>query len=367
MKNQSRGWWACGFLVVFCLVGAASTARSEDASEGETLGFVVSSWGHRVPETRPKYCPEGVNENETEHFGITLSELRADVRSVGYSEAMVRFLPRDACQDPTVQKDPGFKVLAGDPPMRGLDLDGVHSSADQDGACAHDDFRGPDGEEGIDDQHARLIGCTKGFRQGSWLDYRNKKPVYFVSEGYALLIEVEGVDDRTNDDDVRVRFSSSAEAPFLDVNEEAVPYRSFLVHEEARYRSEPVRGKIEDGVLTTEPVDLRMRFKHEVVDSELYYRDARIRAELTESGLSGLFGGYWDAENLFHIYNDHSIGDEHTGRLAAIARGYMCAGMYHAIDRLADGHPDPETGKCTSLSTMMHFEAVPAFAIHDPE
>ena len=41
----------------------------------------------------------------------------------------------------------------------------------------------------------------------------------------------------------------------------------------------------------------------------------------------------------------------------------MCAGMYHAIQQVADGHPDPETGRCTSVSSAIHFEAVPAFVL----
>jgi hypothetical protein len=41
----------------------------------------------------------------------------------------------------------------------------------------------------------------------------------------------------------------------------------------------------------------------------------------------------------------------------------MCAGIYHAMRRVADGHPDPQTGACTSISAAIHFEAVPAFVI----
>ena len=40
------------------------------------------------------------------------------------------------------------------------------------------------------------------------------------------------------------------------------------------------------------------------------------------------------------------------------------AGLYHALHRLADGNPDPATGKCTSLSAAFPLEAVPAFVIH---
>ena len=55
--------------------------------------------------------------------------------------------------------------------------------------------------------------------------------------------------------------------------------------------------------------------------------------------------------------------NRHTGRGASDALGYMCAGMYHALPRVADGRPDPETGACTSISTACHFESTPAFVI----
>ena len=68
---------------------------------------------------------------------------------------------------------------------------------------------------------------------------------------------------------------------------------------------------------------------------------------------------------MFRLRNDHRTRNRHTGRGASDALGYMCAGMYHALRRVADGNPDPETGACTSVSTAYHFEATPAFII-DP-
>ena len=53
----------------------------------------------------------------------------------------------------------------------------------------------------------------------------------------------------------------------------------------------------------------------------------------------------------------------HLGRSAANNIGYMCAGVYNALPRLADGHLDPKTGECTTLSTVIEFAAVPAFVI----
>jgi hypothetical protein len=41
-----------------------------------------------------------------------------------------------------------------------------------------------------------------------------------------------------------------------------------------------------------------------------------------------------------------------------------CPSIYVAAHELADGHPDPSTGKCTSLSSAFNFTAVAAYVIH---
>jgi hypothetical protein len=49
------------------------------------------------------------------------------------------------------------------------------------------------------------------------------------------------------------------------------------------------------------------------------------------------------------------------GRAGAL--GYTCQGVYYALREQADGHPDPETGKCTSISTQYMIRAIPAFIV----
>ena len=63
---------------------------------------------------------------------------------------------------------------------------------------------------------------------------------------------------------------------------------------------------------------------------------------------SGGSGGH-----TFDFLTEVYIGPIHIGRAAANNIGYMCYAVYHALPKVADGHPDPETGKCTSMSTVM--------------
>jgi hypothetical protein len=139
---------------------------------------------------------------------------------------------------------------------------------------------------------------------------------------------------------------------------------SQLVHEDTMYHSEVFSGEIKDGIFTAGPVDAKLRFKVQAIDNHYYFKDLRIRAEmLPNGGMKGVLAGYWDIENTFDFLTEVYIGPIHLGRAAANNIGYMCSGVYHALPKVADGHPDPETGKCTSMSTVIKFAAVPAFVL----
>lgn len=365
---------ALGGLALAALVLAVPCASRAAEAKDETLGFVVSAYDWGFPRHERGHCPQGTNVSEAEYFKVDVRRFRADVKTMGWAAANEKHFPPDACRDPKAQPDPGFRTFdALDVPADGLDLDGADSRKAGSATCAHDDFRGPDGRRGVDNQQWRLLGCTAGFqtffseiREGR-VGRRMQGEMLIVEEDYPILIEVSGVGDRRNDDDVRVRIFSSAEPIALDANGDVVEWRSMSVLPDAKYRNASARGKIVDGVLTTEPLDLKLRFRQQLLDGELWWRDARLEARINGEGrLEGLLGFYWDTDNWFRIHNDHHVGENHTGRLLSLAREYMCAGMYHALERLADGHPDPATGRCTSLSSALRFQATPAFVITDP-
>ena len=50
---------------------------------------------------------------------------------------------------------------------------------------------------------------------------------------------------------------------------------------------------------------------------------------------------------------------------AAFVLGHTCHGAYYALHQQADGHPDPETGAFTSISTQYRIEALPAFIVEN--
>ena len=357
-------------LVVAAAIGAGCGVSGDApdaagaAAGGETWGFVISMWRDEIPDVAPEHCPDGLNLNEREYFDIPRGAVREARERLGSLQAAEdEVFPPDACRDPLAQPDPGFITFDADVPLAGLDLDGVTSTRAAGGQCAHDDFTGPDGRPGIDNQHWRLLGCTRGYQPDGQIQ-RGADSGSFIKEGIPILLEVTGVDDARNDDDVRVRLASSADIITLDAADGVVPWTSMDLYEDPAYVSEWTGGRIADGVLTTEPVDVRLRYRQQVIDFEYYFRDLQVRAEvLADGSLQGMIGAYWDIENMFKLRNDHRTRNRHTGRGASDALGYMCAGMYNALPRVADGHPDPETGQCTSVSTAYHFTAAPAFVI----
>ena len=340
-----------------------ASAPAAQGSEGETLAFVLSDYRDTIPPDVKDGCPEGLNKTEEEIYGVTFKDWSKEAKKTSAAEASRKIYGGDACSERGSQKDPGWQSFNGDIPMAGMNLDGKTSAAKSGGKCAHSDFTGPDGTAGIDNQHWRLLGCTKAYQPQGQMD-RMWESGNFIKEGIPMLVEVRGVDDRMNDDSVEVRILSSSDTVSMDGNGSVVPFLSLREHEDERYRNGFASGRIENGVLISDPIDIRLKIKQQVLNMEFFYRDARIRAELTDEGLkNGVLGFYWDGDNFYEAMNDHYIGTYHSGRIAALTRGYSCAGMDHVLPSMLDGHPDPETGDCTSLSSAILFEAVPAFVI----
>ncbi len=368
---------ALGLALAGCDAGSGGGASGASPSgvstgpSGAVRGYVMARWHDEIPHDDPGECPEGLNVTEADYYPEQWATYMAERRR--FRDSTGRFLPwdhellpPDACQDPLAQPDPGFMTLDGPARVAGLDLDGVDSvaSAGTPGGCAHDDFTSPDGETGIDDQHWRLMGCIRGYRPNDLMDRLFQANTMVKEGGYAILLEITGMDDPRNDDEVAVQILSAAEPVTTDAAGGILDHVSVTAHPDPRFQNAIARGRIEDGILTTEPVDVRVKVKQQTQDNFAWYRDARIRAEVQEDGrIVGVLGGYWDLENFWSMLNEHWIGERHQGRNAAFNRGFMCSGIYHAMSRVADGHPDPETGQCTSLSTTVHFEAIPAFVI----
>ena len=283
----------------------------------------------------------------------------------------------NACATPeTFKPDPGYRtVKVRDIKAYGIDLDGQNSRAKgkpAPGTCAHDDLVGMNGERGIDNQFYRLVGCTKSYQSTG---PANTWTIEMHTGSWGILITLAGVDDIRNDDSVEVVFAANADPIELSPNREPLANATYAMQQDPRFRGK-TRGRIKEGVLTTDPVDVRV---HKITNSiylERILTEARAQMTLSKDGvLEGYLAGYTPVEDLYNFEYGFRNGKNAKGEPAnpratiGSANGragtltYTCNGVYHAMHELADGQPDPKTGKCTSISTQYRIKAIPAFVV----
>lgn len=358
--------------VMVAAISADGVAAAESQASASARGYILSVFQHAAYDDEAGDCPDGMNASGPELYlaNATASE-RARFSGHQGKTALERFLfngargildwkTPNACNTPLDYVkpgyyDPAFKIVRGRV-AHGLDLDGAVSPvAPAANTCAHEQFVGPAGEAGIDNQWWRLMGCTKYYRPGG--DIQRNVAAVMGSGEITIAIEVTGIDDLANDPEVSVGIYSSADAAPTDATGRIMSGGSVLPHPDQRYHA-LARGRIVNGTLTTDPVDVHLRFRAMIIDTEWWLRNARVRLELSEDGsASGLLAGYFDVETFYEYIRQSNMS-------VSILGGYTCPSLYLTAQRLADGFPDPVTGRCTALSAAYRIEAVPGFVIH---
>ncbi len=340
-----------------------------------TLGFAFSYFWYDVHET-PQDCPEGfayalrdiaiLDMPKEKQEYLLQPENRSTYYKLGYALSAKRMREQNGasiCNIPDSYDDPPMKVVQS-PISFGRDLDGQASDGSDIDSCGAQDFTSPDGRSGIDNQLYRVMGCVDSFRRtaefagGAMEDYH----VGAYRDGeITTLMEVRDVDSIVNDDYVEVSVYSSHEPTPYDSQKNGLGYASLTVTDNTLWHN-TVKGRIENGELITEPFELRLKFGWTGRPAEYFIKKTQIHLTLNDDGsASGDLVGYFD---LKHAYwqNFH----DERGALQ-VANGFTCPAVWTALQKYADGHRDPETGQCRSISTAMKIEAVPAFVIHPPK
>jgi len=254
----------------------------------------------------------------------------------------------NSCTNPEdfPQLEKGYRLYDGTKAV-GLNLDGKRG---------RNDFSSPDGGQGVDNQLWRAIGCVKIFgEQGD----RKVAAGTFISGRAPTLIELRGVDDIRNDPDVTVNIYGAADAVTRNGRREAQAWASFRLDPDPTLRA-TTHGRIVDGVLTTDPVDVHLNYKEQIIDSPRDLRGARIRMVFKSDGsVEGGFYGYYTLASFYESIEQMTLN-------GANFSGVSCPGVRRAIDRLADGYRDRKTGRFTAISSAMNFFGVPAFIIDGP-
>jgi hypothetical protein len=255
----------------------------------------------------------------------------------------------DSCSDPRdfPQFDKGLQPYLGKTAY-GINLDGRRGP---------EDFVGTDGEPGVDNALWRALGCVWNFRENGKPE--NATRVLFSARA-PTLVEITGIDDVRNDTQVQVSIYTGATALAVDAAGHALARASFDVDPDPRLQAH-TRGRIVNGVLTTEPFDVRLSYREQIIDTLRVLRATRLRAVLKPDGsIEGGFYGYYDVESFW------SSVQQMTQLGASLSR-LSCPAVRSALQRYADGFPDPATGRNTAISAALEFVGVRAHIIHSSE
>jgi len=236
----------------------------------------------------------------------------------------------------------------------------ISNGLNLDGKIDPNDFTSPEGEKGIDNQLYRATGCINAYRGPDGFHYNYLQKQMITNNYNRISIELSDVDSLVNDDDVTVTsfhtrdfVTLDANGAFLEGGTQRVDYRwgkKFITH---------FKGKIVDGLLTTEPVD--MYFPDVDIHTNInnhYIRGGRWQLKLTPNHAEGHLAGYADVTTFYETLNQTmSTSHQSYGQLSSPS-------LFRALHRLADGYPDPKTGKYTAISSALQLKFVQAFIDH---
>lgn len=335
-----------------CVVGGAAVANDEASSavlRDGRIGYVLTNkyWAvYQTPDGKTE-CPAGFNDGPREQF----TKLFPDD---GTKRTLLETqLARESeIYHPSTGEEPyPFHLVAGNTAL-GLDLDGKTDA---------NDFVSPDGDEGIDNQLYRALGCVAGYRgpDGAIYHFEN---VYMQRYGVnRMMFEITDVESLVNDDDVTVTTYRGLDNLLTDATG-----KGFVAGGTQRVDAlwgdhlvQKFKGKIADGVLTTTAADLGVPWSETFNTHTIQWmKDVRFSLRLTPEGAEGLMGGYVDVHNwnqrFIRAWSTHHSS---YGQVSAPS-------VYKALRKLADAYPDPETGENTAVSAAAELRFTQVYIMH---
>jgi len=377
-------WAFILFVSILILVSPRVEAQAMFVQEGQA-GFVVASISYALGKDAAETgaCPNGMSETyaDMNDVFIALPDLQRKqdedentFRRRSYAVAFGSEDVKNLCTNPELgEPNPLFRIVTGENVSAdGIDIDGENTR--ENGQCGHQDFIGLNGESGIDNQFYRWMGCHKSFQStGPY----NSFDIEMLTGSWGILITLSDIDDVRNDDSVKVGFYANADPIMLSSTREPLANATYTIMQDERYRAETT-GRLVDGVLTTDPVDMQFQMTLNSMYLERTIKDASVQMTLSNEGvLEGYLAGYMPVEELYDLHIGFRNGKNATGNLAPLrsragsaigaARvlGHTCEGAYFAAYEVADAYPDPETGKCTAVSIQYRVKAIPAFVINE--
>lgn len=336
------------------------------------MGFVVQDFYNPVVRDEAA-CPDGTVRRLRERYLETLPAADRERLALKENEKELTALWRayafgpeetNICSQPDMFDRPLIRTVQS-PLAMGLDLDGDGGQglAGANG-CAQQDFTSPSGQMGIDNQEYRALGCTLEWRgkDGSKGDMEVGQRQFHASGEWTQVILLRGVDSFVRDDDVEVIYGNTQDRPYIGDDGNFLRGGTFSISDAPPRARNALKGKIVDGVLTTEPKDIKLSqaFGAPARDirgerNRFDYREGRLRLEFQPDGtLTGLLGGY---RPVFDPILIKALGGAGT----ALVAGIDCSGELAVLKKYADGLRNPKTGQCEGVSSAQQIMAIPAF------
>ena len=312
------------------------------------IGYVMTDLFWSVYQTPggETECPHGFNDGPREQF----EKLFPDDRERTVVDTQLR--QEIETWHPTTESD-GFRFYEAEGPYSyGLNLDGEVSA---------NDFRHPDGTEGIDNEVYRAVGCIIGFRGPDGVEFIFQNKAIADQRYNRTMIELTGVDDLQNDSDVTVTLYRGLDRLLTDATGNNI-MAGGSQRVDTRWGAKLIRqttGRIVDGVLTTEPIDeVIIPWMNLGVPTFQLIRDLRFELSLSPTAADGLVAGYADVETWYkQLLRNDSTHHLSNGQISGIS-------LYKALRRLADAHPDPATGANTAISTALDVKMTQVYVVH---
>ena len=334
----------------------AGSALADDAAgegaafvpAGGTIGYVMTNlfWSvYQTPDAKEE-CPRGFNDGPREQFAALYGD--------GQGQTVVDTQLRQEIETwlPTTESD-GFTFYEVEGPLSyGLNLDGDVGS---------NDFLHPNGTAGIDNEVYRAVGCIIGFRGPDGVEVIFQDKAIADRRYNRTMIELTGIDDLHNDDDVTLTIYRGLDKLLTDATGMKV-MSGGSQRVDMRWGASLIRktrATIVDGVLTSDPIpEVVIPWMNLSVPTFQLIRDMRFELQLSPTGAEGLIAGYADVDTWYRqlIRND-STHHLSNGQISGIS-------LYKALRRLADAYPDPQSGANTAISTALDVKMAQVFVVH---
>ena len=177
-----------------------------------------------------------------------------------------------------------------------------------------------------------------------------------------MLLEVSGVDSLTNDPDVTVHLYRGLDKLMTDASGNNI-MPGGTQHIDDRFGKKfqaTLKGKIVNGVLTTEPADVHWAWSTFFgVPGGQYLHGMRLQLKISPEEATGVMGSYADVEAWYNqmitAWSTHHLSYGQTS----------APSMYAELRKLADGYPD-KNGKMTAISSAVKIGFTQVYIEHPP-